>query len=56
MGMDISDNLFCPRKEIYSYLGKYIKDIILQTNESIRRRHFLLNCRRATWIIVCNVK
>jgi hypothetical protein len=55
MGWVVLDNLFRHRKKIYLYLQKMLMKHEM-TNDSLRKRSFLSNCRQVTCIIVSNVQ
>jgi len=49
MGTVVPDNLFDQETYIYTY-ENILKNEISQTNETLKRRHFVFNCRRVIWI------
>ena len=54
MGRVVPDNLFWPKKSIFICIKIYKQYEIGQTHDNLRRRHFLLICRRVIWIITSN--
>ena len=48
--------MFWPRKtDIYILININNKCEFWHINDNLRKKHFLLSCRRVVWIIICNI-